>query len=428
MPSNLTDLMEQSVRTAPPEPHLAADITALAQRHQRRRTTGMAGLAALAVVVAGGLGYGLTRNHEVSPQPAERFKLDQTVGVSQVVPASSLPGYALQPWTIPSVQRFGSGTTPIIGTYHSIDSAGRLLVVDSPHGNPLQGPLRARLFDTPGGAAQPLQAPASSETTGGVTNSWLPEFYGADHLLWRPSAGLRGSQNGFHITDLQGGHDEFVPATFRVGNAKIFANADDVTGRSMWIPVPVQSVSKSGQTVSDDIYRATFSGTVTKVATGVSALDVGPGMAGWVNTHGQVFVQSDAGAAPRQVPVPLDPGCRMLPTSRLQSPGFFAVTSSAVAISELCGSGERATEPLLAFDLSGRLLARITGGLAFNLSFAGNTLLFEANESLLRYDLVTGTLSRLNPPKPSRSLEQAQGAGSFVLWYADGGHVARIPG
>jgi hypothetical protein len=427
MSTNLTDLMEQSVRTAPPEPHLAADITALAQRHQRRRTTGTAGLAALAVVVAGGLGYGLTRNHEVSPQPAERFKLDQTVDVSQAVPASSLPGYASLPWTIRSVQRLGSGPTPIIPTYHSIDSTGRLLVVDVPHGDPLQNPFRARLFDTPGGAAQPLQAPASPGTTGSGPISWLPEFYGADQLIWRSSGGFRGSPNGFHITDLQGGHDEFVPATFRVGGAKIVANADDVTGRSMWIEGSFRPPTKSGAVVFD-VYRGTFSGDMSKVATGVSALDVGPGTAGWVNTHGQVFVQSDAGAAPQQVPVPLDKGCRVLPASRLQSPGFFAVTSSAVAISELCGSGDRATGPLLVFDLSGHPLVRVTGGLAFNLSFAGNTLLFQANGSLFRYDLVTGTLSRLNSPRPARFLEQPQGMGSFVLWYDhSGGHVARIP-
>ena len=115
----------------------------------------------------------------------------------------------------------------------------------------LQGEFRARLYDTPGGPAQPLQAPASPGTVGSVPISWLPQFYGADHLLWHPSAGQPGPQNGFHITDLQGGHDEFVPATFRIGNSKIIANADDVTGRSMWMTVPVQPVSKSGVTVSD---------------------------------------------------------------------------------------------------------------------------------------------------------------------------------
>jgi hypothetical protein len=66
-------------------------------------------------------------------------------------------------------------------------------------------------------------------------------------------------------------------------------------------------------------------------------------------------------------------------------------------------------------DLSGRRLVRVTGSPAFHLSFAGDTLLFQGAESLLRYDLVTGTLSRLNAPTPSRSHDK------------DCGYVAKIP-
>jgi hypothetical protein len=424
MPRNLTDLMETAVATAPPEPHHAADITRLAQRHQRRRTTLTAGAAALMVFAAGVAGYGVTRDQQSTLEPANRYQRDQTVDLSQAVPASSLPGYTLEPWTIPSVQHLGAGDD--LPTYQAVDATGRLLVVDAPGGNRLQGPFRTRLYDSPGGPAQPLQPPASPGTVGSVPITWLPQFYGADQLLWHPSAGRPGSQNGFHITDLQGGHDEFVPATFRVGNAKLVANADDVTGRSLWMTLPVGPMSKSGQTVSD-VYRATFSGHATKVGTSVSAFDVGPGMAGWVTTHGRVFVQSATGAPPRRVRVPLDSGCRVLPAKVLQ--GTFAVTSSAVALTEFCGSGDKATEQLVAFDLSGRPLVRVTGVLAFNLSFAGDTLVFQANGVLLRYDLVTGTLSQLSAPKTSRILQAPRGAGRYVLWYdKDGGNVARIPG
>jgi hypothetical protein len=417
MPRNLTDLMEAAVSTAPPEPHHASDITRLAERHRRRRTTFVAGATAVAVIAVAGGAFGLTRGHATAPEPATSLLHDQTVDASQAVPASSLPGYTAQPWTIRSVQRFQDNSAN--PTYQAVDSAGRLLVVDTPDGTQVQGPFRARLYDAPGGAAQPLQAPASPGTVGSVPISWLPEFYGTGHLLWHQSTGAPG----FHITDLQGGHDEFVPATFRVGTRRIFAHPDDVTAGSMWMTVPVPPFSKTGFAVSD-VYRGTSSGSATKVGTGVSALDVGPGMAGWVTTHGQVLVQSATGAPPEQVPVPLDKGCRVLPARSLQSVGF-AVTTSAVALTELCGSGDKATQQLLAFDLSGRPLVRITGVTPFNMSFAGDTLLFQANEMVLRYDLATGTLSQLNAPKTAGYLQPPRGAGSYVLWYdTQGGHVA----
>jgi hypothetical protein len=417
MPRDLTDLMERAVASAPPEPHHASDITRLAQRHQRRRTSFVAGAATLAVVAAAGGAFGLTRSHATTPEPAQGFKLDQTVDLSQVVPASTLPGYTLLPWTIPSVQEFGSGER--VQTYHSVDAAGRLLVVDAPGGSPEQGPFRSRLYDAPGGAPQPLQAPASTGTVRSVPITWLPEFYGTDHLLWHQSTGAPG----FHLTDLRGGHDEFVPAAFRVGTARLTADPDDLTGRSMWMTDSHTSTT-TGVTVYD-IYRATFSGQVTKEATGVSALDVGPGIAGWVTTHGRVFVQSATGTAPQRVPIHLDAGCRVLHGRQLQALGGFAVASSAVAIAEGCGSGHEAVSRVLAFDLSGRRLVRITGVDPFDLSFGGDTLLFKADELALRYDLLTGTLAQLGVPGPQTLL----GAGRYVLWYDDqsGGHVADIP-
>ena len=74
MPRNLTDLMEAAVSTAPPEPHQAADITRLAERRQRRRTTFVAGAAALAVVAVAGGAFGLTRGQGTTPEPAAPFK------------------------------------------------------------------------------------------------------------------------------------------------------------------------------------------------------------------------------------------------------------------------------------------------------------------------------------------------------------------
>jgi hypothetical protein len=424
MPRNLTDLMESAVASAPPELHHATDITRLAERHQRRRTTFMAAAAALALVVVAGGAVGLIRGgRDATPEPAGHHRYGQTVDVSQAVPAGTLPGYRLQPWTVPSVQRFGSASE-ILPTYQAVDPAGRLLVVEARSGNPLQGPFRARLYDTAGGAAQPLQAPASPGSVGSVPISWLPVFYGSDHLLWHASTGLSASKDGFHITDLQGGHDEFVRAAFRVGNESVRADAEDVTGGSMWMKGSFRPPSKSGLSVFN-IFRGTFSGEVSKVGTDAVALDVGAGTAGWLTTRGQVFVQAATGAPPQQVRVPVNPGCRVVPADS-QSVAAFAVTSSAVAISERCGSGGKTTEQVVAFDLSGRPLVRITRVTPFNLSFAGDALLFQANGLVLRYDLVTGSLSRLNAaPAAGRVLQPPRGAGTYVLWYdGRGGHVA----
>jgi hypothetical protein len=424
MPRDLTDLMESATRSAPAEPHDAADITRLAVRRHRRRTTVIAAAASVAVVAAGSLGYGLTRGQDTSPEPAHDLLHDQTVDLSQAVPASSLSDYTLEPWTIPSVQRFGAGKQPI-PTYRSVDASGRLLVVDAPGGDGTVGPFRARLYDEPGGAAQPLQAPASPGTVGSVPITWLPQFYGDGQLLWRPATGQVGPKNGFHVTDLQGGHDEFVPSSFQIGNFTATASTDAMTGRSLWMSVPTHVASKTGLTVSD-VYRGTFSGDATRVGSSVSAVDVGPGTAGWVTTHGQVFVQSATGSPPGQVRVPLDPGCRLPSAGVLQSLSVFAVTSSAAAIDERCGSGDKATDRLLAFDLSGRPLVRVTGVLAFNVSFAGDSLVFQGNGLMLRYDLVTGTLAVLGTPTGRGPQAPPQGAGNYVLWYDDRGHVAKF--
>jgi hypothetical protein len=418
MPRDLTDLMESATRSAPPEPYAAADITRLAARRHRRRTTSLAAAASVAVIAAGAAGYGLTRgDSDTAPEPAAPYKLDQTVDVSQVVSPSTLPGYTLQPWTIPSVQRLPDGSA--IPTYQAVDASGRLLVVDAPDGTQVQGPFRARLYDSPSGGPQPLQAPASTGTSG----NWLPAFYGDDQLLWHAATGPTPSPNGFHVTDLQGGHDELVPDRFKIGNGSIQADPENVADGSMWMPLFVRSVTKGAFSISD-VYRGTFSGDVTKVGTNAIVLDVGPGAAGWVTTRDQVFVQPATGTPPKQVRVPLDKGCRLPAASTLQIPGAFAVSSSAVAISVRCGAGDKATDELLVFDLSGRRLVGITGVLGFNLSFAGDSLLFQGNGLVLRYDLLTGTLAGLGTPTGRGVQAPPQGAGSYVLWYDDQGHVA----
>ncbi|HEX4472692.1 MAG TPA: hypothetical protein VH085_12030, partial [Nocardioides sp.] len=216
MPRNLTDLMEQATSFAPPEPHAAADVTALAAARLRRRRGGVAGVVAVAVLVAGGLGYGVTRGHDTTPEPAARYKHGVTVGLSSAVPASFLPGYRPEPWTIPSVQHFTTGNSDL-STYASVDAHGRLIVQNFPSDKP-SGLVQVRVYDHPGASPSPLQVPPSPGKNGGTSISWVPSFTDDGRLLWSPNAPLVDSGGAaFHVTDLVGGHDVAVHSSFTVG-------------------------------------------------------------------------------------------------------------------------------------------------------------------------------------------------------------------
>src|SRR5690348_9203475 len=134
MPRDLNQLMEQAVSSPPHEPHLAGDITRLAQRHQRRRTTFVAAAASLAVAVVAGVTVGLAHNRPTTPEPIARFKYDQTVDLSDAVPASSLPGYQPETYPVPSVQDLGTGNGEW-ATYREVDAQGRLIVLRARGGN-----------------------------------------------------------------------------------------------------------------------------------------------------------------------------------------------------------------------------------------------------------------------------------------------------
>jgi hypothetical protein len=433
MPRDLSDLMESAVSSAPPEKHLAGDITRAAEHSQRRRTTWVAAGAAAAVAVLAGVTIGLTQHHPSTPEPAHQpYLYDQTVDAGQAVAASSLPGYRLEPWTIPSVQPLGRGLLPS-PTYHEVDQQGRLLVVRLTGQHDRAG-ADVQLYDAPGQPPRPLRVPPSPGINGTERTYWLPSFYGQDQLIWRPSAPIiNASRNGFHLTDLSGGHDEFVRASFQVKNLGFSASADQVTDGTMWMTVYDSADVKTG-TTTYVVYRGSFAGDVARVARDVAVLDVGDGIAGWVTTDGRVFVQEPS-SPPKQVDVPLDPGCQVSPASWFQAVGAFAVSRSAIALTERCGQGKDQLDEILAFDLSGRALVRVTTrGTAFKPTFAGDALFFgsladpQAKNAILRYDLVTGGLSSLSPPPGQRPLQDPQGAGDFVLWYdGQGGQVAEIP-
>jgi hypothetical protein len=437
MPRDLTDLFEHAVRTAPPEPHHAGDITRRAERRQQRRTTILAAGTALVVVAVAGGAFGLTRGHDdTNPEPAAPYKHDQTVEASSAVPASRLPGYRLQPWTVPSVQHFTRELAPL-GTYQQIDAEGRLIVEDSPGGNP-QGSLRIRLFDGPGQAPQALRQPPSPGSNSGRPISWIPSFLADGRLLWYPSQPVVGStKDGFHLTDLGGGNDVFVPGEVTVAHE----TTQDVTrpwvsGDRFWFTTYDSSTLEGGTSYSLD--AASFSGEVTKVADDVAVADVADGIVGWITTDGRLVTESATGGTAHTITVPLSPGCRMPSTADVENLGSqaIAISSSVIALSETCGRGNDRRDEMLAFDLAGHLLVHVTGVSGFSPSLGHDDLVFRGlmppslnQVATFRYDLVTGTLVRLGALDDGSPLQYPQAAGDYVLWYdAKGGHVGEFTG
>jgi hypothetical protein len=389
MPPDLTDLMERATSAAPPEPHDAADITRLAAHRQRRRTASIAGGVAFAVVVAGALGYDVTRGHDTAPEPTGPYKYDQTVDLSSAVPASSLPGYHLEPWTIPSVQHFGpSSSLGPLPTYSDIDAQGRLMVRDLPGGDP-EGSYRVRLYDRPGQPPQPLRAPPSAPGVGDHT--WMPSFLDDGRLLWM--YGDAGRRSGFHVTDLDGGHDVFVRSSSPVGMGN--GTASWVSGEYYWFVV-LDNVDPqaSPPVLTYSLYRGRFSGEVTKLADDVAIADVADGVVAWVTTDGRVVTEGATGS-PHTVDVRLDDGCSLTPTSKFDQNSLFVASRTVIALTERCGSDDDMGDRFLAFDPNGHRLVHVTGLTAVRMSLGGNALIllgvdpqtFEVEQ--LRYDLVT---------------------------------------
>jgi len=429
MPRNLTDLMESAVSTAPPETHHASDITHLAERRQRRRTTFTAAGAALAVAVVAVVTVGLTQHRPASPEPVGRYLYGRSVDASSAVPASSLPGYRPEPWGIPSVQHLGPGRGPA-STYLQVDAQGRLIVQDWPSGP--DGVRRTRIFDGPGQGPRAVQQPPSPGSNAGTPIVWLPSFLDDGRLLWHTSLPTtRPGSTGFHLTDLNGGHDVFVHSDFRHG---ISAGQPWIAGDRMWF------TAYDGGTVegtTHSLYTASFSGPLTKVASHVAVAQVADGRVVWVTTDGHLVTEKAAGGPQQDVSVPLTEGCRMTSTLDLQNTQQpVAVSDSVIALTETCGPKNDARQELLAFDWSGRLLVHVTGLYSFNPSLGHDALVFQGlvpsgyqKEASFRYDLVTGTLAALSPVATYRSLQYPQAAGRYVLWYDEnGGHVGEFTG
>jgi hypothetical protein len=398
------------------------------------------------VVVVAGVAVGLTQHHPSTPEPAHQPYLhDQTVDAGQAVSASSLPGYRLEPWTIPSLQQLKGQDRPI-QTYTDVDAQGRLLVGTFADDDGTQ--LRSfQLYDAPGEPPRPLRTPPSPGVNGSFVISWVPSFFENDQLLWTPSspifrAGAKGS-NGFHLTDLSGEHDVFVRTHAQVGNTSYdptpMPDHAWVSGDRILFLSYDHVVDTQTGTISYSLLSETFSGSVTTVAHDVVSADVNDGVVGWITVDGRLMLADAAGGRPHEVDVPLDPGCQITPAASLQNASnTLRVSSGVVTITERCGKGDKAIDELLAFDPSGRVLVHVTGVYTAGVVLAGDSLLLTALNPAsprdsdvvkYRYDLATGSLATIGTPTARMDLQELRGAGDYVLWYDDnGGHVASITG
>jgi hypothetical protein len=428
MPRNLTDLFESAVSTAPPELHDARDITRLAERSQRRRTTAfVAAGASLAVVAAVGLGYGLTHGRATTPEPAgPAYRYGQELDVKDAVAASSLPGFQVLPWTQPSVANFGPGRISL-PTYLSLDASGRLLVGTYQGGDTTV--IRfdtARLYDAPGRPASPLRAPASSGRLGG----WEPAFTGDGRLWWFPTVneGPPTGVNPIHVTDLSGGHDVSVPVGSVNEGVKPW-----VTGDHVWYEQQQGATLEGGETRRLYVEPLVAGAHARLVASDVLAAHVADGMAAWVTTDGRVHVAQADGSGVREVHVPLDPGCTLTSAPEMSLVQAIAVSRDVVALSELCGTGATAFDDLLAFDTSGRLLVHVKGFSVRAVSLSGSLLAVGGVDDRRRfenlvYDLRTGALATFGRFAGRLYDGSPELAGRYLLWYDTSGHVGEFTG
>ncbi len=424
MPRNLTDLMEAAVSAAPPETHHAADITHLAERRQRRRTTFAAGAAALAVVAVAGGAFGLTRGGDDSTvEPTAPYQYGQELDVKDAVAATSVRGFRVLPWTQPSVQHLGGGSTSL-PTYAGVDASGRLIVETYRDGGIVELDT-VRLYDAPGQPAAALEPPPSEGTSG---ERWIPSFTGDGRLLWT-STRLQGAPEGvntIHVTDLAGGRDVSIP----VGSVNDGVRAW-VTGDRAWYEGQ-QSVTSQGTEIRQ-LFTVPVSGdrTAHLVARDVLAADVSDGVAAWVTTDGRVHVANADGSGAREVPVPLDRGCVLTPAPQMSMDQAVAVARDLVALTERCGRGADEFDELLAFDTSGHLLVHVKGFSVRALSLSGASLAVggvDGPSSLenLVYNLRTGTLVSLGRFPGNLYPGTPQVAGPYVLWYDQSGHVGEF--
>lgn len=353
MPSNLSDLMERATSFAPPEPHDAADITRLAARAHRRRTTGVvAGVAA--VMVAGVAGFGLTRGHDTTPEPADPYLYGQQVKLSDAVPVRSIAGYRELHYGIaPRDETQGTGR---FAEYTHIDPSGRVTVLQ--HAERGTGPVDGLVLSGPDSTTSSATSPPSPGSNGSTPITWYPLFSGDGQLLWRSSAPVvRSDAPDLHVTDLTGGHD--APLIVDDNDVALPVGDDSsvwIGGDRLWV-VNLQPAKKLTSAPQYALYSAPLEhpSDLRLVADHTVAAVGTDGFVGWVTPDGRGFLGA-AGGRIQSFRLPLDAGC-----SVYSHAGQFqqvAVAPGLLAFAESCGKGD--SQEAVVVDGSGRLICTST--------------------------------------------------------------------
>ena len=307
--------------------------------------------------------------------------------MKDAVPATSVTGFRVLPWTQPSVAHLSSGIT--LPTYTGVDASGRL-IVETYRGTNVPQLGTVRLYDAPGQPPAPLRPPVPPGGSNGAR--WYPAFTGDGRLLWT-STRLQGAPHGVntvHVTDLAGGQDVSIPVGSVNDGVRVW-----VTGDRAWYEAQ-QSVTSQGTEIRRLYTESLSSGAPARlVARDVLAADVSEGVAAWVTTDGQVHLAQADGSGAHTVPVPLGPGCTLTRGAQLSLDQAVAVTSHVIALSETCGTG---ADELLAFDTNGRLLVHVKGLSVRAVSLSGAFLAVGGVDGQPRYEnlvynLRTGTFA-----------------------------------
>jgi hypothetical protein len=439
MPRELTELMERAVAHAPEEPHLAGDITRLAERRQRRRTTWLAAGVAAAMVVAGVAGYGVTRKHATTPEPIGPWKYGQHHTLSDATASADAPWFHIYDYPVPSVLP-GRGDLAPVAEYLDVDPHGRLLTMRARFtgvGTHDEGTAATyAMVDGPQGPVRALPSPYQGLVL-------EPEFTADDGLLW-PGPGVSGDHVHDWVTDLRGGNTALVrfggeiPGGKTVGGHPVVASwweggrmwlsavtKDDFPGSRQWVSLfsfdPAHPTALRAEKPHD-----------------VVALDVGGGTAVWLDGT-TVRAEDLATAAVRTVPVPIDAGCHVLSAddlSGLPVPAYLSTDGDLVSLVEQC----QRSWHLVVTDLAGRVVADVDSGtddFVVRPTLTGDLVVFAGGGYVkgagpmrsYALDLRSGRFVRLGDRQRIGMSQVVTGAGRYVLWYdQDGGHVGRLTG
>jgi hypothetical protein len=443
MPRDLTDLMESATSFAPPEPHHAAEITRLAAQRQRRRTTGLVGGLALAVVAAGALGYGVTRGHDRAPEPAAPYRYGQHQTLSEAIPSSSAPGFRTLDYGLPSVNPVHGGHAAF-GRYHGIDAEGRLIDFDATFQSGSVGTFSYRLAEGPDGPVHDIaQPPLSLLNDLGHDLQWDVALTDDGRLLWHPAGTF--DANGTIATvlsDLDGSHQRPIGAdtsTIPVHTIAGFPIVRQfwVDGERAYVSVATRDNGRADPPVEwVSLYSYPLSDVAriepVPAAHDVLSIDESHGEAVWVNADATRIYADDLSTGARHVvPMPLAPGCHIPPPK-----AFFQGTlpllrtnGDLVALTEYCGPATR----IVVTDLSGRLVTEVDPGphgALYGMALGARTLTFGSVTPSGQWyadDLKTGSLVSLGRGSSRLVNDRPSSAGDYVLWYdQQGGHVGEF--